>query len=90
WYMYAVSLKEWIDRDEVVSELKKKGIDTRLSFPPIHSQPYYQRKFGYKNDSLPVSFQAWKQLIDLPIWVGLGAEDQTYVIQNLKNIVRKM
>ena len=90
WYMYAVSLKECIDRDQVVSELKKKGIDTRLSFPPIHSQPYYQRKFGYKNDSLPVSFQAWKQLIDLPIWVGLSAEDQTYVIQNLKNIVREM
>ena len=90
WYMYAVSLKEWIDRDRVVSELKSRGIDTRLSFPPIHIQPYYQRKFGYKHDSLPVSFKAWKQLIDLPIWAGLTVDDQTYVINNLKEIVREM
>ena len=90
WYMYAVSLKKWINRDEVVSELKKRGIDTRLSFPPIHIQPYYQEKFGYNNDSLPVSLQAWAQLIDLPIWVGLSYEDQVYVIHSIKEIVRKI
>ncbi len=90
WYMYAVSLRDGLDRDKVVSELKARGIDTRLSFPPIHIQPYYQEKFGYKEDSYPVSFKAWKQLIDLPIWVGLTIEDQNYVIENLKNILKNM
>ena len=90
WYMYAVSLRDGLDRDKIVSELKVRGIDTRLSFPPIHIQPYYQKKFGYKNNSLPVSFKAWKQLIDLPIWVGLTVDDQNYVIENLKDIVRNM
>ena len=90
WYMYAVSLRDGIDRDSVVSELKSRGIDTRLSFPPIHIQPYYQGRFGYKDDSLPVSFKAWKQLIDLPIWVGLTCEDQAYVIKNLKEITGRM
>lgn len=89
WYMYAISLKEGLDRDRVVSELKSRGIDTRLSFPPIHIQPYYQKRFGYKNDSYPISYKAWKQLIDLPIWVGLTEEDQSYIIKNLKNIVKK-
>jgi perosamine synthetase len=90
WYMYAVSLKEGLDRDRVVSELKSKGIDTRLSFPPIHIQPYYQKRFGYKNDSYPTSYKAWNQLIDLPMWVGLTVEDQNYIIENLKNIVKKI
>ncbi len=90
WYMYAVSLREGLNRDSVLSELKTRGIDTRLSFPPIHIQPYYQEKFGYKEDSYPVSLKAWKQLIDLPIWVGLTIEDQNYVIENLKNILKKM
>ncbi len=90
WYMYAISLRDGIDRDRVVSELKDRGIDTRLSFPPIHIQPYYQQKFGYKDDSLPVSFKAWKQLIDLPIWVGLTCEDQDYVIKNIKDITGRM
>lgn len=90
WYMYAVSLKEGLDRDRIVSELKSRGIDTRLSFPPIHIQPYYQKRFGYSDDSYPISYKAWKQLIDLPIWVGLTLEDQNYIIETLKNIVKKM
>ncbi|MBI2998212.1 MAG: DegT/DnrJ/EryC1/StrS aminotransferase family protein [Deltaproteobacteria bacterium] len=88
WYMYAVSLRGDLDRDWVVSELKARGIDTRLSFPPIHIQPYYEKRFGYRQESYPVSFQAWSQLIDLPLWVGLTIEDQDYVVNSLKEIAR--
>jgi len=90
WYMYAVSLHEKIDRDLVVEMLKEKRIDTRLSFPPIHLQPYYQEQFGYNDNSFPISLKAWQQLIDLPIWVGLSIEDQNYVIDSLKEIIKKM
>ena len=89
WYMYAVSLEEGMDRDRVVSELLEKGIDTRLSFPPVHIQPYYQKIYGYKDDSFPLSYKAWKQKIDLPIWIGLPVEDQNYVINELKDIVKR-
>ena len=89
WYMYAVSLNEDIDRDLIVDKLKEKGIDTRLSFPPIHLQPYYQEKFGYNDNSYPISLKAWQQLIDIPIWVGLSEENQNYVIDNLREIVEK-
>mgnify|MGYP001238087415 FL=1 len=90
WYMYAISLSEDIDRDYVVEKLKEKGIDTRLSFPPVHLQPYYQERFGYNDNSYPVSWKAWQQLIDLPIWVGLSEEDQNYVIDTLREIVDKV
>jgi len=89
WYMYAVSVKEGVDRDKVCDELKKCGIETRLSFPPIHIQPYYQKKFGYKNSSYPVSLRAWQQLIDIPMWLGLGEAEQDYVIEKLKTLARK-
>lgn len=88
WYMYAISLRDGIDRDSVVSALKEKGVDTRLSFPPIHIQPYYKDRFGYINSSYPVSFKAWQRKIDLPMWCGLPVEDQEYVISCIKEIVR--
>ena len=88
WYMYVISLREGLDRDRVVSELKSQGIDSRLSFPPIHIQPYYKERFGYRDDSFPISFGAWRQLIDLPIWAGLGHDEQDYIVENLKDIVR--
>jgi len=90
WYMYAINLKEGIDRDAVVEELKKRGIDTRLSFPPVHIQPYYMNRFGFTEDSYPESFGAWSRLINLPVWVGLTNTDQDRVISELKNIVSAM
>ena len=89
WYMYPISLSEDIDRDLVVKKLKEKGIATRLSFPPMHLQPYYQEKFGYNDNSYPISLKAWQQLVDLPIWVGLSNEDQNYVIDSLREIIQK-
>lgn len=90
WYMYAVNLKEGIDRDAVVEELKRRGIDTRLSFPPVHIQPYYMERFGFTEGSYPESFGAWSRLINLPIWVGLTSIDQDRVISELKDIVSTM
>jgi perosamine synthetase len=81
---------ENIDRDLVVSKLKGRGIDTRLSFPPIHLQPYYQEKFGYNDSSYPISFKAWQRLINIPIWVGLSNENQDYVINSLREIIKKV
>jgi dTDP-4-amino-4,6-dideoxygalactose transaminase len=89
WYMYAVSLGEGIDRDGVAAELKNMGVDTRLSFPPIHTQPYYQQLFGYDDVTFPASLKAWQKKIDLPIWCGLTKEDQNYVISCIKKITRK-
>jgi len=90
WYMYAISVDENIDRDLVVSKLKGRGIDTRLSFPPIHLQPYYQEKYGYNDSSYPISFKAWQRLINIPIWVGLSNENQDYVINSLREIIKKV
>ena len=87
WYMYAINLDESIDRDQVVKKLGESGIDTRLSFPPIHIQPYYQKTFGFTDESLPASMKAWQQLINIPIWPGLPEEDQAFVIQQLKAII---
>ncbi|MFH0979283.1 MAG: DegT/DnrJ/EryC1/StrS family aminotransferase [Candidatus Woesearchaeota archaeon] len=81
WYMYAIKVDK--DRDAIVEKLKQKGIDTRLSFPPIHSQLIYMKKYGFREDSLPVTWRAWKQLIDIPIWPGLDAQKQKYIIETL-------
>ncbi|KKT25439.1 MAG: Glutamine-scyllo-inositol transaminase [Candidatus Magasanikbacteria bacterium GW2011_GWA2_43_9] len=62
WYMYTISVPN-LNRDEIVKQLELQNIETRLSFPPVHIQPYYQERFNYMNDMLPVSLKAWKDLI---------------------------
>ena len=84
WYLYTINV-DGTNRDEIVRGLDGANIETRLSFPPIHNQPFYKEKFGYDENSLPVSYEAWKKLINIPMWVGLG-EKQDYIIEKLKEI----
>ena len=44
WYMYSITVDENV-RDALIDSLNKKSIDSRLSFPPVHIQPYYIDKF---------------------------------------------
>ena len=55
WYMYCLKLKKPKLRNKLVEYLNKNNIDTRLSFPPIHLQPYYKKKFKYKKNDFPES-----------------------------------
>ena len=84
WYMYTISVDSF-ERDKIVKKLDEANIQTRLSFPPVHMQPLYKEKYSYTENSLPVSYNAWKKLINIPIWAGLG-DKQDYVITKIKEI----
>lgn len=85
WYMYTIKVKD--NRDKIVEYLKDKGIETRLSFPPVHIQPYYKKRFGYKREDLLLTSLTWENLINIPIWKGLNKEDQQYIIWKLKEVI---
>ena len=83
WYMYTISVDKQ-KRDEIVKALESSGIQTRLSFPPMHTQPYYQEKFGYDNSSLPICFDAWSKLINIPIWAKMGEKQEKVIKEVIK------
>lgn len=85
WYMYTISVNSG-SRDRIVGELTKRNIQTRLSFPPIHTQPLYKKLYGYTDRSLPHSFESWSKLINIPIWVGMGEKRQNFVVDSLRDL----
>ncbi|MBS3052359.1 MAG: DegT/DnrJ/EryC1/StrS family aminotransferase [Candidatus Aenigmarchaeota archaeon] len=87
WYMYTISVDRKM-RDQIVQKLKEHGIDTRLSFPPIHAQPLFKEKFGFHEEYLPITFDAWSKLINIPIGPKMTNEEQDYVINNLVELSR--
>lgn len=88
WYMYTISLDKTLNRDLITKELDKIGIETRVSFPPVHIQPFYVEKFGFKEDDFPNCMIGWKQLINLPISPNLPLEDLNYVAENVIKLVQ--
>lgn len=88
WYMYCLKLDISVNRDLVVKKIRKKGIDSRLSFPPIHLQPIYREKFCYKTGDFPISERIYKTFIDIPCWAGMDKARMNRVISCVNDAIR--
>ena len=88
WYMYSVRVDPFI-RDAVVKHLENEGIETRLSFPPVHTQPFIQKTLGYTTDLLPHTNQAWDSKIDIPAWPGITETDLEKVVNAMRSALDK-
>ena len=66
-------------RDELMSFLDGKGIDTAIHYPlPVHLQPAFS---GYGFQGYPVSEYLSKHVISLPMHPLLSVEEQDYVCE---------
>jgi perosamine synthetase len=77
-------------RDLVMRELKKKGINTNDYFRPIHLQPFYRQLFGYKKGNFTVTEKAAGQTIALPFFNTLSEKQIKYVCDHLKAIMARV
>jgi len=70
-------------RDDLMKYLEKKGIMTKIYFPPVHKTHYYQNVLVY-SDSLPVTDAVSDDIISLPFYPGIGRQDMDTVIGEIK------
>lgn len=67
-------------RDGLKFFLAENGVDTMVYYPiPTHLQLAFAKN-DYKLGDLPVSEKLCDQILALPIYPGLSAENQTYII----------
>ena len=45
----------WLDRDAVIRALEEHGVPSRAYFSPIHLQPFYRERFGFRPGDFPAS-----------------------------------
>jgi perosamine synthetase len=71
WHLYVVRLNLLllsVDRAEVINRLAAEGIGTSVHFIPLHLQPLYRRRYGYRPGDFPTSEAIFERSISLPIW----------------------
>jgi dTDP-4-amino-4,6-dideoxygalactose transaminase len=83
-HMYYVLLAPGIDRQKVLTELKKNDIYSVFHYVPLHSSPGGQR-YGRAYGELEVTIRQSERLVRLPLWVGLSAEQQDRIVEVLRN-----
>ena len=89
WFVYVVQFEEGLNRDAVMNQLKRKGIPTRPYFTPIHLQPFYRDKFGFREGDFPVTENVSQRTLALPFHGKLTDKQIEFVCENLKEIVHK-
>jgi dTDP-4-amino-4,6-dideoxygalactose transaminase len=73
------------DRDGLAQHLKEAGIGTGIHYPvPLHQQKAYA-SMGYKAEDLPVATQLAKEILSLPMFPQLTAEQQGRVAHEIEN-----
>jgi len=76
YHLYVIRAK---DRDALGEHLKSQGVSTGLHYPvPVHLQKCY-REWGYAAGSLPVTERVASEILSLPMFPGLTAEQQKRV-----------
>jgi dTDP-4-amino-4,6-dideoxygalactose transaminase len=83
WFVYVIRLAPEVDRDQLIGYLEQRGIPSRVYFTPIHLQPFYVKRFGYRAGDFPITEMASKSCLALP-FSGVMKESQVdYVCEQL-------
>ena len=84
YYIYVVAHK---DRDKILEKLAERDIHLNISYPwPVHTMIGYEY-LGWKDGDLPVTEKRANEIFSLPMYPTLTDDEQTEVINSLKDII---
>lgn len=84
WYLYTIRIPTPRNRDKIQKTLHDAKIGAAIYYEvPLHLTPIYQRLFGYKAGLMPVSEQAAKQVLSLPVHPALTKEEISWIIEQV-------
>jgi perosamine synthetase len=83
WFVYVVRLDPAIDRAALMTALEAEGVPSRPYFVPIHLQPLYRERFGYRPGDFPVTERVARTTLALPFFTDMTEEQVDYVCDRL-------
>lgn len=90
WHLYPLRLHLdllTIDRARFIQELRERRIGTSVHFIPLHRQPFYAGRYGYRPADFPVAEAEFPRLISLPIYSRMSDADVDSVIDAVADVI---
>ena len=75
-----------MSRQEVMSNLRARGIGTQVHYIPVHRQPYYRDRYGRL--SFPGADAYYQRELSLPLFPSMSDDDVTQVVQALAEVLK--
>lgn len=83
WHMFYLVMPDLATRTAFIDHLGAKGILAVFHYQPLHLSDYGSR-FGRQKGACPVTELAGDRLVRLPFFNGLGADEQSRVIEAVR------
>jgi dTDP-4-amino-4,6-dideoxygalactose transaminase len=81
-HLYPLRL-EGLSRDDFIVRMQEAGVGVSVHFIPLHTMPYYRKRYGLADDALPETMRSFQQEVSLPIWPGMTASQVERVISTV-------
>lgn len=75
------------NRDDVQELLRRKGIGTAIHYKPMHLEPFYQQKLGYRRGEFPNAEKFSSRTLSIPLFPTLDDAEQETVIKAVLELV---
>lgn len=79
-----------IDADAFMKRLGAEGIGCRGFFWGMHEQPVFKKMKLFEGESYPVAERLARRGLYIPSGVNLTDDDQEYVVEKVKEVMRKL
>jgi len=86
WFVYVIRLADrftFADRQDIVENLCRQGIECERYFQPIHLQPYLRDRFNWRAGDYPVCEKVSDRTIALPFFTTMQPEQVKLVADRL-------
>jgi len=86
-HLYPIRIKNG-RRDEIKAKLNAQGIGAQVHYIPVHEQPYYAERFGYKPEDFPEAHAWGQEELSLPLHAKMTEADVQRVVDALQEALR--
>jgi len=76
-----------ITKVQFFKEMKNLGINLQVHYIPVHLQPFYKKKYGFKIKDFPISERFYNEEVSIPIYPDLTNENIEFVIDSILAII---
>ncbi|WP_457563605.1 DegT/DnrJ/EryC1/StrS family aminotransferase [Caminibacter pacificus] len=87
WHLYVIKVP---NRDFIINELKRRGVNCSVHFIPVHKHPYYKTRYNLNDKNYEIANNVFKKSVSLPIYPDMSDNEIDYVIENVLEVLKNV
>jgi len=84
YHICPVLLTDGMLRESVMADLRNRGVQTSIHYPPVHLFSLYRERYGCRSGMLPITEDVTQRELTLPLYPSMCEADVEHVLDALE------